>query len=69
MLRLRPGSGGLRHTNFLRRQRHGRSEGESHLSEVLKQMPEVTAHLSDRRSIDLLDPRNYLGSAQRFIHE
>jgi 3-carboxy-cis,cis-muconate cycloisomerase len=37
------------------------------LSEVLKQMPEVKAHLSDAEIDALLDARNYLGSAQRFI--
>ncbi len=38
-----------------------------HLSEVLKQMPEVSAHLSDDEIDRLLNPRVYLGSAQRFI--
>jgi len=37
------------------------------LSDVLKQMPEVKAHLSDAEIDELLDARNYLGSAQRFI--
>ena len=37
------------------------------LSDVLKQMPEVKAHLSDTEIDELLDARNYLGSAQRFI--
>lgn len=37
------------------------------LAEVLKQLPEVTAHLSDTEIDRLLDPRAYLGSAQRFI--
>jgi 3-carboxy-cis,cis-muconate cycloisomerase len=37
------------------------------LSDVLKQMPEVKAHLGDTEIDKLLDARNYLGSAQRFI--
>ena len=46
----------------------GRVLAENHpLSDVLKQMPEVKAHLSDEEIDDLLDARNYLGSAQRFI--
>jgi 3-carboxy-cis,cis-muconate cycloisomerase len=38
-----------------------------HLSGVLKQMPEITAHLSAAQIDELLDAHNYLGSAQRFI--
>lgn len=38
-----------------------------HLAEVLKQMPEVSAHLSNGEIDRLLDTRLYLGSAQRFI--
>lgn len=38
-----------------------------HLSDVLKEIPEVKAHLSDAKIDQLLDARNYLGSAQRFI--
>ncbi len=37
------------------------------LSDVLKQTPEVKRHLSDAEIDGLLDARNYLGSAQRFI--
>jgi 3-carboxy-cis,cis-muconate cycloisomerase len=37
------------------------------LSDVLKQMPVVKTYLSDAEIDELLDPRNYLGSAQRFI--
>jgi adenylosuccinate lyase len=37
------------------------------LSDVLKEMPEVTTHLNDVEIDGLLDARNYLGSAQRFI--
>jgi hypothetical protein len=45
-----------------------RALAENHrLSDVLKQMPEVKAHLSDAEIDELLDASNYLGSAQRFI--
>jgi 3-carboxy-cis,cis-muconate cycloisomerase len=37
------------------------------LAGILKQLPEVTAHLTDVEIDRLLDPRAYLGSAQRFI--
>lgn len=37
------------------------------LSDVLKEMPEVKTHLDDVEIDGLLDARNYLGSAQRFI--
>jgi 3-carboxy-cis,cis-muconate cycloisomerase len=37
------------------------------LSDVLKQMAEVKAHLSDAEIDELLDARNYLGSTQQFI--
>jgi 3-carboxy-cis,cis-muconate cycloisomerase len=37
------------------------------LAGVLKQMPEVKAHLSDAEIDELLDGHNYLGSAERFI--
>ena len=37
------------------------------LADILKQLPQVTAHLSDVEIDRLLDPRAYLGSAQRFI--
>ena len=38
-----------------------------HLREILKQLPEVTAQLSNEEIDRLMDPRAYLGSAQRFI--
>jgi len=38
-----------------------------HLGAVLREMPEVTAHLNDEQIDRLLDPREYLGSAQEFI--
>jgi 3-carboxy-cis,cis-muconate cycloisomerase len=37
------------------------------LADILKQMPQVTAHLTEVEIDRLLDPRAYLGSAQRFI--
>lgn len=37
------------------------------LSEVLKQLPDVTQHLSNSEIDQLLDPRHYLGSARQFI--
>jgi len=37
------------------------------LSEVLNEMPEVTAHLTASDIERLFDPRNYLGSTRRFI--
>ncbi len=37
------------------------------LADILKQLPQVNAHLSDVEIDRLLDPRAYLGSAQRFI--
>ncbi|MDE3187063.1 MAG: 3-carboxy-cis,cis-muconate cycloisomerase [Acidobacteriota bacterium] len=38
-----------------------------HLREILLAMPEIREHLSEEEIGQLLDPRNYLGSAQRFI--
>jgi 3-carboxy-cis,cis-muconate cycloisomerase len=37
------------------------------LADILKQLPQVTAHLTEVEIDRLLDPRSYLGSAQRFI--
>jgi adenylosuccinate lyase len=37
------------------------------LAQVLKQSPEVTTLLSELQIDELLDPRGYLGSAERFI--
>ena len=37
------------------------------LSDVLKQLPEVTAHLNSVEIDRLLDPRSYLGSAKQFV--
>jgi len=45
-----------------------RAAGEKrHLRDILKQSPEVTAHLSNDAIDWLMEPREYLGSAQRFI--
>lgn len=38
-----------------------------HLSEVLRSIPDVTAHLSGEEIDWLMEPREYLGSSQRFI--
>jgi 3-carboxy-cis,cis-muconate cycloisomerase len=38
-----------------------------HLGTVLREIPEVTAHLSGKEIDRLLEPRGYLGSAQEFI--
>jgi len=52
----------------LLRQAADRAQTENRrLSDVLKQMPEVKKHLNDKQIDELLDARNYLGSAQRFI--
>jgi 3-carboxy-cis,cis-muconate cycloisomerase len=37
------------------------------LADILKQLPQVTAHLTEVEIDQLLDPSAYLGSAQRFI--
>ena len=37
------------------------------LADILKQLPQVTEHLTEVEIEQLLDPRAYLGSAQRFI--
>jgi 3-carboxy-cis,cis-muconate cycloisomerase len=52
---------------LLRKALNRATEEKRHLAEILKEIPEVTMHL-DHEEIDrLLDPGNYLGSAQRFI--
>jgi 3-carboxy-cis,cis-muconate cycloisomerase len=38
-----------------------------HLAEILESIPAVTAHLSSAKIKRLLQPREYLGSTQRFI--
>ncbi|HKC45736.1 MAG TPA: 3-carboxy-cis,cis-muconate cycloisomerase, partial [Burkholderiales bacterium] len=38
-----------------------------HLREVLKEDPEVGKHLAAAELDRLLDPRNYLGSAEAFV--
>ena len=42
-------------------------EEKRHLGEVLKSMPEVSAHLGPEEIDRLMDPCAYLGSTQRFI--
>jgi 3-carboxy-cis,cis-muconate cycloisomerase len=43
------------------------STEKRNLGDILKQLPQVTAHLTEAEIDQLLDPRAYLGSAQRFI--
>jgi 3-carboxy-cis,cis-muconate cycloisomerase len=46
----------------------GRAKAENrNLGDILKQLAQVTEHLTDVEIDRLLDPRAYLGSAQRFI--
>jgi 3-carboxy-cis,cis-muconate cycloisomerase len=53
--------------DLLRRAAGQATNENRRLADVLKQMPEVKAHLGDAEIDKLLDARNYLGSAQRFI--
>ena len=53
--------------DLLRKAANRATEEKHHLAAVLKQMPEVTAHLSADEIDRCWMPRAYLGSAQRFI--
>ncbi len=53
--------------DLLRKATQRAAQEKRNLADVLKQLPEVTAHLSEEEIDRLLDPRAYLGSAQRFI--
>jgi 3-carboxy-cis,cis-muconate cycloisomerase len=64
---LSPRMGRVAAHDLLRRAADRAQTENRRLSDVLKQMPEVKAQLSDTEIEELLDPRNYLGSAQRFI--
>jgi 3-carboxy-cis,cis-muconate cycloisomerase len=64
---LAPSIGRIAAHDLLRRATNHAAKENRRLSDVLKQMPEVKAHLSDAEVDALLDARNYLGSAQRFI--
>jgi 3-carboxy-cis,cis-muconate cycloisomerase len=64
---LAPKMGRVAAHDLLRRAADRALTEKRRLSDVLKQMPEVKAHLSDPQIDELLDARNYLGSAQRFI--
>jgi 3-carboxy-cis,cis-muconate cycloisomerase len=64
---LAPKIGRVASHDLLRRAADRALTEKRRLSDVLKQMPEVKAHLSDPQIDELLDARNYLGSAQRFI--
>lgn len=64
---LAPRAGRLAAHDLLRRAADRALKEDRKLAEVLKQMPEVKAYLSDAEIENLLDARNYLGSAQQFI--
>jgi 3-carboxy-cis,cis-muconate cycloisomerase len=64
---LAPKIGRVAAHDLLRRAAEQATKETRRLSDVLKQMPEVKTHLSDVHIDELLDSRNYLGSAQRFI--
>jgi 3-carboxy-cis,cis-muconate cycloisomerase len=64
---LAPRMGRVAAHNLLRQAADRAQTENRRLSVVLKQMPEVTKHLNDKQIDELLDARNYLGSAQRFI--
>jgi 3-carboxy-cis,cis-muconate cycloisomerase len=64
---LGPSLGGVAAHDLVRRAADQALTEKRRLPDVLKQMPEVKAHLSDAEIDSLLDARNYLGSAQRFI--
>jgi 3-carboxy-cis,cis-muconate cycloisomerase len=64
---LAPRIGRVAAHNLLRQAADQAQTENRRLSDVLKQMPEVRKHLNDKQIDELLDARNYLGSAQRFI--
>ena len=64
---LTPKIGRLAAHDLLRKAADRAQTEHRRLCDVLKQMPEVKAQLSDAEIDELLDARNYLGSAQRFI--
>ena len=53
--------------DLLRKAAQRAVEEKRNLADILKQSPEVAAHLSNEEIDRLLDPSAYLGSAQRFI--
>lgn len=53
--------------DLLRKATTRAAEENRHLRDVLEQMPEISAHLAHQEIERLMDPRAYLGSAQRFI--
>jgi 3-carboxy-cis,cis-muconate cycloisomerase len=64
---LAPSMGRVAAHDLLRKAADRAQTENRRLSDVLKQMPEVQAQLSDTQIAELLDARNYLGSTQRFI--
>jgi 3-carboxy-cis,cis-muconate cycloisomerase len=59
--------GRLRAHELLREATERANANKLHLRTVLKNMPEVSSELTDERIDQLMEPRAYLGSAQRFI--
>ena len=53
--------------DLLRKAAQRAAAEKRNLAGILKQLPEVAAHLSNEEIDRLLDPGAYLGSAQRFI--
>jgi 3-carboxy-cis,cis-muconate cycloisomerase len=64
---LAPGMGKSAAHDLLRRAAQRAAEEKQRLAKVLKELPEVTAHLNEVEIDRLLDPGAYLGNAQRFI--
>jgi 3-carboxy-cis,cis-muconate cycloisomerase len=64
---LTPAMGRFRAHDHLRQATERAKREKRHLSEVLKNDPEITKHLDPEQIDQLLDPENYLGSAQEFI--
>lgn len=52
---------------LLRTATHRAAEEKRNLGEILKELPQVTAHLTGAEIDRLLEPSAYLGSAQRFV--
>jgi 3-carboxy-cis,cis-muconate cycloisomerase len=53
--------------DLLRKATARAAEENRHLGDILKQMPEIAGHLGGDDIERLMEPRAYLGSAQRFI--
>jgi 3-carboxy-cis,cis-muconate cycloisomerase len=64
---LAPRIGRIAAHELLRRASTEALKQDRQLSDVLKKMPEATVHLTHAEIGHLLDPHNYLGSAERFV--